>query len=107
MLPEDRADEAELGILLAGTLRKLKVTYIIRNLQLINVCKIFSVSQRMKKKYFILFADRDHIPARLEYFDSEKKWRNGQAPKRYFSLNYIELFSLNYIIMHNIIMVSI
>lgn len=42
---------------------------------------IISVSQRMKKKYFILFADRDHIPARLEYFDSEKKWRNGQAPK--------------------------
>lgn len=27
MLPEDRADEAELGILLSGTLRKLKVNF--------------------------------------------------------------------------------
>jgi len=42
----------------------------------------------MKKKYFILFGDRDQNPARLEYFDSEKKWRNGQAPKRYISLQY-------------------
>ena len=52
---------------------------------LINVChglhSIF-ILQRMKKKYFILFADSENTPARLEYFDSEKKWKNGQTPKR-------------------------
>lgn len=36
----------------------------------------------MKKKYFILFSESDVLPARLEYYDSEKKWRNGQTPKR-------------------------
>ena len=37
----------------------------------------------MKKKYFILTADSESNPARLEYFDSEKKWKNGQTAKRY------------------------
>ena len=41
-----------------------------------------SFLQRMKKKYFILFADSDTLPARLEYFDSEKKCKNGQPPKK-------------------------
>ncbi|XP_057369287.1 mucin-17-like [Daphnia carinata] len=73
MLPHDVTDHAEAkrpdstepyrpgGILLFGYLRKLK---------------------RMKKKYFILTADSESSPARLEYFDSEKKWKNGQTAKR-------------------------
>lgn len=73
MLPHDVTDHAEAkrpdstephrpgGILLFGYLRKLK---------------------RMKKKYFILTAGSETSPARLEYFDSEKKWKNGQTAKR-------------------------
>jgi hypothetical protein len=37
----------------------------------------------MKKKFFILTADSESNPARLEYFDSEKKYKNGQTAKRY------------------------
>lgn len=35
-----------------------------------------------KKKYFVLRAEGPESSARLEYYDSEKKFNNGQAPKR-------------------------
>nr|XP_006823848.1 PREDICTED: insulin receptor substrate 1-B-like [Saccoglossus kowalevskii] len=36
----------------------------------------------MKKKYFVLRAQTKSGPARLEYYDSEKKFRANAAPKR-------------------------
>lgn len=35
-----------------------------------------------KKKYFVLRAEGPESSARLEYYDSEKKFNNGQPPKR-------------------------
>lgn len=73
MLPHDVTDHAEAkrpdstephrpgGILLFGYLRKLK---------------------RMKKKYFILTAGSETSPARLEYFDSEKKMEERPNSKK-------------------------
>lgn len=40
----------------------------------------------MKKKFFILRGESMDASARLEYYDSEKKWRNSQPPKRTISL---------------------
>ncbi|KAL0274703.1 UNVERIFIED_CONTAM: hypothetical protein PYX00_002767 [Menopon gallinae] len=40
----------------------------------------------MKKKFFILRGESSEASARLEYYDSEKKWRNSQPPKRTISL---------------------
>jgi len=59
-------------ILLQGYLRKLK---------------------RMKKKYFVLWAGSEAGGARLEYFDSEKKQRNGQGPK--CSIEVHQCFNIN------------
>lgn len=42
--------------------------------------------QTMKKKFFILRGESSEASARLEYYDSEKKWRNSQPPKRTISL---------------------
>lgn len=36
----------------------------------------------MKKKYFVLRGDSAEASARLEYYDSEKKWKGNQNPKR-------------------------
>lgn len=36
----------------------------------------------MKKKFFVLRGDSPDIPARLEYYDSEKKWKANHPPKR-------------------------
>lgn len=38
--------------------------------------------QTMKKKYFVLRRDSAEVPARLEYYDSEKKFKANLAPKR-------------------------
>lgn len=106
MLPHDVTDHAEArrpdstepyrpgGILLFGYLRKLKVNHLSLPIKphffLFSFCSwlfinslFFWTWQRMKKKYFILTADSESNPARLEYFDSEKKWKNGQTAKRY------------------------
>lgn len=40
----------------------------------------------MKKKFFILRGESMDASARLEYYDSEKKWRSAQPPKRTISL---------------------
>lgn len=50
---------------LAGYLRKLKT---------------------MKKKFFVLRPNCTECSARLEYYDSEKKWRSGGRPKRHMQL---------------------
>ncbi|XP_068617786.1 insulin receptor substrate 1 isoform X3 [Battus philenor] len=40
----------------------------------------------MKKKYFVLRAESNDCPARLEYYESEKKFRAGAAPRRVLPL---------------------
>ena len=47
----------------------------------------------MKKKYFVLYKDTACNSARLEYFDNEKKFRAGQAPKRVIKLKHC--FNIN------------
>jgi hypothetical protein len=36
----------------------------------------------MRKKYFVLLGPDRSNPARLEYYDSYKKWSTAQLPKR-------------------------
>ncbi|XP_047521737.1 insulin receptor substrate 1-like isoform X6 [Pieris napi] len=40
----------------------------------------------MKKKFFVLRAETSDCSARLEYYESEKKFRSGSAPRRVLSL---------------------
>lgn len=61
------------NVVLSGSLRKLKT---------------------MKKKYFVLYRHSINRPARLEYFDSEKKYRHSSHhPKR--SINLQTCFNIN------------
>lgn len=39
----------------------------------------------MKKKFFVLRGESSEASARLEYYDSEKKWKSHHSPKRYLS----------------------
>lgn len=41
----------------------------------------------MKKKYFVLRRESPENSARLEYYDSEKKWRSHGQPKKLIPLN--------------------
>ncbi|XP_076307956.1 uncharacterized protein LOC143223638 [Tachypleus tridentatus] len=47
----------------------------------------------LKKKFFVLRTDSVSGPARLEYYDSEKKWRLGTFPKR--SVDLTACFNIN------------
>lgn len=47
----------------------------------------------MKKKYFVLRSTSSSGPARLEYYDSEKKFKAGQLPKR--SIHLHTCFNIN------------
>lgn len=38
--------------------------------------------QTMKKKFFVMRRESEAGPARLECYDSEKKWKAGALPKR-------------------------
>lgn len=69
------------GILLSGHLRKLKVIEPLSFTTLPSNNQGLAL-QQMKKKYFILFGENEGKPARLEYFESEKKWKNGCPAKR-------------------------
>ncbi|KAI5637826.1 PH domain-containing protein [Phthorimaea operculella] len=40
----------------------------------------------MKKKFFVLRADTPECSARLEYYESEKKYRSGAVPRRVIPL---------------------
>jgi hypothetical protein len=40
------------------------------------------IFQTMKKKFFVLRREGAKFPARLEYYDTEKKLKSGQPPKR-------------------------
>ncbi|GFO04453.1 insulin receptor substrate 1 [Plakobranchus ocellatus] len=43
--------------------------------------------QTLKKKYFVLRSTSASGPARLEYYDSEKKFKSGSPPKRSIQLH--------------------
>ncbi|XP_052823463.1 uncharacterized protein LOC106876466 isoform X2 [Octopus bimaculoides] len=47
----------------------------------------------MKKKFFVLRGNSNSGPARLEYYDSEKKYRSYSVPKRSIELN--SCFNIN------------
>lgn len=47
----------------------------------------------MKKKYFVLRTESETGPARLEYYDSEKKFKAGGAAKR--SIHIKTCFNIN------------
>ncbi|XP_059484964.1 insulin receptor substrate 2 isoform X2 [Neocloeon triangulifer] len=47
----------------------------------------------MKKKYFVLRRESAKLPARLEYYDSEKKFSAGVPPKRSITLK--KCFNIN------------
>ncbi|CAB3375979.1 Hypothetical predicted protein [Cloeon dipterum] len=47
----------------------------------------------MKKKYFLLRKESAKFPARLEYYDSEKKFKAGALPKRSITLK--KCFNIN------------
>ena len=38
--------------------------------------------KHMRKRWFVLYAASDKFPARLEYHDNEKNWREGYPPNR-------------------------
>lgn len=41
-------------------------------------------NKSMRKKFFVLREETAYGgPARLEYYDNEKKWRNNALPKKY------------------------
>lgn len=45
-------------------------------------CGYLRKLKRNRKKFFVLRAETEEVAARLEYYDSEKKFRNGTPPKR-------------------------
>lgn len=50
-------------------------------------------NKSMRKKFFVLREDTAYFgPARLEYYENEKKWRNNTSPKKYNSNNFIYNF---------------
>lgn len=49
-------------------------------------CGLHKKLKTSKKKYFVLRADTPESSACLEYYDSEKKYISGQAPKRSIAL---------------------
>ena len=79
------------GVLLHGYLRKLKVTVALSSFSFTRYrwpvfCRF--LRQRLKKKFFILYSNSESAASRLDYYDSEKKWRNGQSPKRFAPSRY-------------------
>lgn len=46
-----------------------------------------------KKKFFVLRAESSESSARLEYYDSERKYNDGSAPKR--CINLKSCFNIN------------
>lgn len=53
---------------------------------MIGVVKIgyLKKNKSMRKKFFVLREETIYSgPARLEYYESEKKWRNNAPPKKY------------------------
>ncbi|CAG5134912.1 unnamed protein product, partial [Candidula unifasciata] len=47
----------------------------------------------MKKKFFVLRSTSSSGPARLEYYDNEKKFQSGSLPKR--SIHLYTCFNIN------------
>ncbi|GAB6029691.1 hypothetical protein CHUAL_005415 [Chamberlinius hualienensis] len=76
------------GVVKSGYLKKLKY---IRDWHT-KTARIFS-HQTLKKKFFVLKAESESGPARLEYHDNEKKWKTGVQPKR--AINLKTCFDIN------------
>lgn len=49
-------------------------------------CGVLKKAKTSRKKYFVLRAETPDALARLEYYDSEKKYRAGQLPRRIIPL---------------------
>lgn len=49
-------------------------------------CGVLKKAKTSRKKYFVLRAETPDALARLEYYDSEKKYRAGQIPRRIIPL---------------------
>lgn len=49
----------------------------------------------MKRKYFVLLADDDKSPARLEYYDSEKKFKSSKSTKPKRTIHLKNCFNIN------------
>ena len=58
-----------------------------------HACFSFFYLQTMKKKFFVLRGCSNSGPARLEYYDSEKKYRTGAGCKR--SIELAGCFNIN------------
>jgi len=56
-------------------------------------------NKSMRKKFFVLREETAGGPARLEYYDTEKKWRNNALPKKY-NLT-VKLFNVLFILIVN------
>ncbi|XP_053352111.1 insulin receptor substrate 2 [Clarias gariepinus] len=50
-------------------------------------CGYLKKQKHGHKRFFVLKAQSDGFPARLEYYESEKKWRNKAAAKRIIPLD--------------------
>lgn len=50
-------------------------------------CGYLKKQKHGHKRFFVLKAQSDGFPARLEYYESEKKWRNKAAAKRLIPLD--------------------
>ncbi|XP_034417128.1 insulin receptor substrate 2 [Cyclopterus lumpus] len=53
----------------------------------IKKCGYLKKQKHGHKRFFILKEPSEGLPARLEYYESEKKWRNKSAPKRVIPLD--------------------
>ncbi|KAI5621262.1 insulin receptor substrate 2 [Silurus asotus] len=53
----------------------------------IKKCGYLKKQKHGHKRFFVLKAQSDGFPARLEYYESEKKWRNKAAAKRIIPLD--------------------
>lgn len=53
----------------------------------IKKCGYLKKQKHGHKRFFVLKAQSEDIPARLEYYESEKKWRNKAAAKRIILLD--------------------
>jgi len=60
-------------------------------------------NKSMRKKFFVLREETAHGgPARLEYYESEKKWRNNALPKKYYMISKNIITLCNVYIDYNI-----
>lgn len=54
----------------------------------IKKCGYLKKQKHGHKRFFVLKESSEGFPARLEYYESEKKWKNKSAPKRVIPLDF-------------------